>query len=90
MKYHVDRTLEGLTIQASVAPGQQARLLEEFGKCASGACSCPSTQYEKLEAINISQGTTGVSVELKAKSGEDIDVEDIKRCLDHTANELER
>jgi hypothetical protein len=39
---------------------------------------------------NISQGTAGVSVELKAKSGENIDVEDIKRCLDHTANQLER
>lgn len=90
MKYQVDQTLDGLKIQASVAPEQQAKLLEEFGKCASGTCSCPSKQYEKLASINVSQGTAGVNVELKAKPGENIDIEDIKRCLDHTANHLER
>lgn len=90
MKYHVDQTVDGLKIEASVAPEQQAKLLEEFGKCASGTCSCPSTQYDKLASINVSHGANGVSVELKAKSGENIDVEDIKRCLDHTANQLEQ
>jgi hypothetical protein len=90
MKYQVDQTSDGLKIEASVAPEQQAKLLEEFGKCASGTCSCPSTQYDKLASINVSEGTAGVSVELRAKPGENIDVKDIKQCLDHTANQLER
>lgn len=90
MKYRVDQTVDGLKIEASVAPEQQAKLLEEFGKCTSGTCSCPSTQYDKLASISISHGDKGVSVELKSKPGENIDVEDIKRCLDHTAHRLEQ
>lgn len=90
MKYRVDPTGDGLEIKASVAPEQRAKLLEELGKCTSGTCSCPSTQYDKLASINVSQGTAGVSVELKAKPGESLDIEDVKRCLDHTANQLGR
>lgn len=90
MKYQLDQTAEGLRIEACVVPEQQARLLEEFGKCAAGTCSCPSTQYDKLASIQVSQGAQGVSVDLKAKPGENIDVEDIQRCLDHTGALLER
>jgi len=90
MKYQVTQTSDGLEIEASVAPEQQAKLLEEFGKCAAGTCACPSTQYDKLASIQVSQGTEGVHVELKAKSGERIDVQDIERCLDHTAKQVDR
>ncbi len=90
MRYQVDPTGDGLKVEASVAPEQQAKLLEELGKCASGTCSCPSTQYDKLASINVSPGAAGVSVELKAKSGERLDIEDVRRCLDHTADQLGR
>jgi len=43
------------------------------------------TQYEKLQAIDITPNSTGVTVQLKAKSGEVIDRKDIERCLDHTS-----
>lgn len=86
MKYSIDQTTDGLHVNASVPAEQQAKLLEEFGKCAAGSCSCPSTQYEKLASIDVKQTADGVSVDLKAKSGEVIDGDDIARCLDHTAN----
>lgn len=88
MEYKVDATANGLKVSATVPPEQQAKLLEEFGKCAAGTCSCPSTQYEKLASIEVKQTSEGVSVDLKAKTGENIDPDDIARCLDHTAGLL--
>ena len=73
MKYSVDQTNEGLRVNAAVPAEQQAKLLEEFGKCAAGTCSCPSTQFDKLASIDVKQTLGGVSVDLKAKSGELID-----------------
>jgi hypothetical protein len=90
MKYSVDQTSDGLRVEAEVPAEQQARLLEEFGKCATGTCSCPSTQYDKLASIDVMQTADGVSVHLKAKTGEVIDGDDIKRCLDFTAESMEK
>ena len=47
MKYEVHKTKEGVTIQAEAVGEQQRMLLEEFGKCANGTCSCQSTEYKK-------------------------------------------
>lgn len=85
MKYDIKETAAGLAINAQVPPEQQAKLLEEFNKCASGTCSCPSTQYDKLAAIDVQQSAEGVNVALTVKAGEVIDKADIQRCLDHTA-----
>lgn len=85
MKYSIDQDAGGLRVTATVPPEHQAKLLEEFGKCAAGTCSCPSTQYDKLAGIDVQQTPDGVQVGLKAKSGETIDPDDITRCLDHTA-----
>lgn len=86
MEYSLEKTSGGLRVNAAVPTEQQAKLLEEFGKCAAGTCSCPSTQYDKLAAIDVKQTADGVSVDLKARAGEAIDQADIARCLDHTAN----
>lgn len=89
MKYQVDQTVDGLRVQANVRPDQQEQLLREFSNCAAGTCSCPSTQYEKLTSIEVEQTSDGVRVDLRARPGETIDVDDIKRCLDHTATKLD-
>ena len=85
MKYRIDERADGLRIEADVSPEQQKHLLDEFSKCAAGTCSCPSTQYEKLEAIDVKPASEGVTVELTAKTGEVIDRQGIEKCLDHTA-----
>jgi hypothetical protein len=86
MKYQINENADGLRIQATGSPEQQKTLLNEFQKCAAGTCSCPSTQYEKLQSIDVTPNATGLTVQLKAKSGDVIDRQDIERCLDHTSN----
>ena len=88
MKHTVEKTEAGLRITAVVDTDKQAALLEEFNKCASGTCSCPTPQYRKLQAIDVQAQPGVVSVELTAKAGEVIDIEDIEHCLDHTAKEV--
>lgn len=85
MDYKIDEKVDGLHIDASVAPKTQQKLMEEMARCAAGTCSCPSTQYEKLEKIEVVPGQNGGSINLKAKSGEIIDRADIEKCLEHTA-----
>ena len=88
MKHSIEQTSEGLRINASVTPEKQNELLEEFAKCAGGTCSCPTPQYAKVQSIDVTGHATGVTVNLKIKPGEAIDVAVIEQCLDHTAKQI--
>ncbi len=87
MKHTIEQTADGLRISAEAPPERQKGLLDELAKCAAGTCSCPSPQYEKLSAIDVSVDPSGVTVDLKLKPGEQIDTADIERCLVHTAQQ---
>lgn len=87
MKNTIETTPDGLTIRVEAPPEKQAALLDELAKCAAGTCSCPTPQYEKLQSIDIDAQPSGVTIALKAKLGEQIDVADIEKCLDHTAKQ---
>lgn len=85
MDYAIKESKGGLKIDVAAPGEEQQKLLEELAKCAAGTCSCPSTQYEKLEKIDVVPGQAGVSIELQVKAGETLDKADITRCLEHTA-----
>ncbi len=88
MKSDIEPTSEGLRIRAAVEPDKQEALLRELGKCASGHCSCPTPQFAKLSAIDVQATAPGVTVDLKARPGEQLDVADIQACLEHTAGQV--
>lgn len=89
MKHSIAPIETGLRIHADVDESEQESLLRELQKCASGNCSCPSPQYEKLESIDIKTGPEGIAVDLKVKAGEVVDVADIEKCLEHTSRIIE-
>ena len=86
MKTSVSQTDNGVQIRATVAPDKQQALLEEFAKCASGTCSCASTQYDRVELVDVAVQASDVTVNLKVKEGQTMDAAEIERCLDHTAS----
>ena len=88
MKHVVEQTTEGLRIQASVPKEKQQALVEELNKCAGGNCSCPTPQYEKVTGVQVSSGPDGVTVNLTVRPGEQVDVGDIEKCLDHTGTQI--
>jgi len=83
----LEPTADGLTIRVEAPPEKQAALLDELAKCAAGTCSCPTPQYEKLQSIDVDAQASSVTIALRAKAGEQIDVADIEKCLDHTAKQ---
>lgn len=88
MKHVIQQTAEGMRIQASVPPEKQRALVDELNKCASGNCSCPTPQYDKVSAVQVSSGPDSVTVNLAVKPGEQVDVADIEKCLEHTAKQI--
>jgi hypothetical protein len=88
MKASIERTNDGLRIEAQVAEEKQAAILRELRKCASGACSCPTPQYERLSSIDVRIIESGIAVDLRVKPDEEVDVGDIERCLAHTASQV--
>jgi hypothetical protein len=80
---------QGLTVEVTDIEGQQERLLAEFQACRDGRCSCPTDEYEKLEALEIDESSASIRLRLKAKAGQAFDQGDIERCLKHTAGKLD-
>lgn len=85
MKSSIEQTQDGLRITAEVPQDKQQALLAELEKCAAGTCSCPTPQYQKMSSINVSSDENGVTIDLTVKPGEEVDVSDIQKCLDHTS-----
>lgn len=88
MNYSINQDASGIRIDAAVAPASQHKLLDEFAKCAAGTCSCPTPQYEKVQSMDVKAHADGVTVELRVKPGEALDVADIEKCLEHTAKQI--
>ena len=88
MKFDVKSTDQGLQVKANVSPEQAQKLMEEFAKCANGTCACQTAEYEKLDSIRVSQTDSGLTLDLKAKSGQDLDASCVAECLDHTAAQV--
>lgn len=90
MTSSIEPTEDGLRITATVPKDKQQAMLAELEKCAAGTCSCPTPQYEKMSSINVTAGDNGVTVDLKVKAGEQVDMADIQKCLKHTAKATQR
>lgn len=88
MKYAIRTKPQGLEIKVEGLGDKQQEVLESLQECATGKCSCPTNQYEKLEAIEISSSAESVSIELRAKPGETVRQSDIERCLEYTAEQV--
>ncbi len=86
-KYKINPNQQGLEIHIEEVEGQEAELLEAFGACQRGECSCPTEEYKKLEKMEVANQGGGIQIQLTAKPGEPLDVSEIERCLDHTTQQ---
>ena len=77
-----------LQITIGGASGKQAKLAQALQECAEGRCTCPTSQYEKLDSVTIAQDPNNVQVTLTARAGETIDRDAISRCLEYTAGRV--
>lgn len=90
MKYSIKPDSTGLSISVQQVGTKQKQLLEEFKECAEGRCTCPTTQYGKVESIEIAPGPDKIDIKLKAQAGQQIEQDDIEKCLEHTTAKVSK
>ena len=90
VKFKVFDSGEGLQIKIDELAGKQSAVLNALQECAEGRCTCPTSQYEKLQSVEMTPGRDEIRVALIPKAGEVIDRQAIEKCLEYTAGEAER
>ena len=65
-------------------------ILKNLQDCQEGNCTCPTNEYEKLAKIDITvkDESNEIFVDLIPKTGKEISINEIEKCLDHTASKL--
>lgn len=59
-------------------------MLEAFGECQEGRCSCPTEEYLKVAAMEVHPAGNRIAIRLEAKPGTTLDTSEIAACLDYT------
>jgi hypothetical protein len=86
--YRIEERESVVLIEVAEVGGRQDRLIEAFGECQDGRCSCPTNEYDKLESMEVEQGEDLIRLRLQIKPGERLDPSAIEACLDYTTAEV--
>lgn len=87
-RYRVKEKASKLSIEITDVSGQEHRLMQAFGECQSGKCSCPTDEYAKLASMKLEQSGDRIRIELAPKPGERLNVAEIAACLDYTTDRV--
>jgi hypothetical protein len=87
-RYRIEEKESTVSIVVTDAGRQKDQLLEAFGECQSGQCSCPTDEYQKLATMDVQQAGDLIRLRLEAKPGEKFDTSEIAACLDYTTAKL--
>jgi hypothetical protein len=87
--YRIREDESGLSIEVEGVGSKQAELMQTFGECKEGQCSCPTDEYTKLASMDVKQAGGSITLRLEAKAGEKFDASEIAACLDYTTQKLD-
>ena len=86
------RIREGKTavlVELTGVGAKKGQFLEGFAACQAGQCACPTDEYSKLAAMDVTVAADSIQVRLQAKPGEKLDASQIETCLDYTTTKLQ-
>jgi len=83
-RYRIHEDKSTVLIEVAEVGASKEQLLEAFGECQSGQCSCPTNEYDKLESMEVEPGENLIRMRLEPKPGEKLDTSQIAACLDYT------
>ena len=87
--YTISRDGASVEVEITGVAGRQEELLEAFGECQEGRCSCPTNEYEKVASMEVQPTGDRIAIRLEAKPGTSLDASEIAACLDHTVGRSE-
>ena len=90
MKYNIDENENGLDISVDNIKDKKKELLQAFQECQEGHCSCPTEEFKKLESLHVEQADDAIKIHIKSRKEVKIDKAEINRCLDYTAERIEK
>lgn len=79
----------GVQIQVTDSGEHADQLMVAFRECQEGRCSCPTQEYEKVESLSVEQSDEGITLSVKSKKGQQIDIGEVEKCLEHTKQRIE-
>ena len=88
-RYQIREEQSGVSIDLTDVGGHHDALLNAFEDCATGQCSCPTDQFEKLASIDVQRYEDQIALHLESRDGARFDPSAIAACLDHTVNRIE-
>ena len=88
-RYRIREDQSGVSIDLAEVGGSPDELLSAFEECASGQCSCPTYQFEKLASMDVHRNEDQIALLLESRYGTRFDPSAIAACLDHTVNRIE-
>lgn len=84
MKSKIRKRKSGLDISVEQVGDRKKALLDAFQECQQGRCSCRTSEYHKLESIDVHSADDAIRIQLTPKSGETIDELAVQDCLEYT------
>lgn len=87
-RYQVEERASTVSIEVSEVSGKEHQLMQAFGECQIGRCSCPTDEYTKLAAMKVEQSADSIRIQLEPKPGERLDITEIAACLDYTTDKV--
>jgi hypothetical protein len=87
-RYRIREEQSGVSIDLTEVSGRQDELLNAFEDCASGQCSCPTDQFEKLASMDVHRNEDQIALRLESRYGTRFDPSAIAACLDHTVDRI--
>lgn len=89
-RYQIREDEAAVSVEVTDVDGKEDQLLEAFGECQAGNCSCPTDEYDKLAAMDVQQSSGVIKLRLEPKPGETLDTSEIAACLDYTTERISR
>ena len=80
----IDDEDTSVSIEVTGVAGQEQELLEAFGECQAGQCSCPTGEYQKLASMDVQHAGDVIRIRLEPKAGQVLDTRLAAACLDYT------
>ena len=83
-EYRIHEEHATVSIELTDIEGKQDELLQAFGECQSGKCSCPTDQYDKVADMKVLPDRNQITIRLEPTAGERFNTDEIAACLDYT------
>ena len=88
MESKIKKNEKGVETDITNVEGKKEELMEAFHECSEGRCTCPTEEYEKMETLDISGTEDAIQLSIKAKDGNEIDTQEIEKCLEYTKKRI--